>query len=250
MPASSSSRAPTFPMLAGRLFAQGDGRIPACGRGYGCLGPFSAVRQRCAEDTSSLLVESLLVSSDPFFHGNCIPLSARSSPGLRHETSRHNIDVPDPKRRSHRNCCAINVDGKEILMQKIAPCLWFDGEAEEAMNFYTSIFENSKVGNVTRYGEAGPGENGSVMVATFEIEGQEFVALNGGPMFKFSPAISFVVHCATQEEVDDFWAKLLEGGAPQQCGWLTDKFGVSWQIVPTILPEMLQDKDAEKTERR
>jgi predicted 3-demethylubiquinone-9 3-methyltransferase (glyoxalase superfamily) len=134
-------------------------------------------------------------------------------------------------------------------MQKIAPCLWFDGKAEEAMNFYTSIFKNSKVGNVTRYGEAGPGVNDSVMTATFEIEGQEFMALNGGPMFKFSPAISFIVHCKTQEEVDDFWAKLLEGGAPQQCGWLTDKFGVSWQIVPTILPEMLQDKDAEKTKR-
>lgn len=117
------------------------------------------------------------------------------------------------------------------------------------MNFYTSIFKNSEVGNVTRHGEAGPGESGSVMVATFEIEGQEFVALNGGPMFKFSPAISFIVHCRRQEEVDDFWAKLLEGGAPQQCGWLTDKFGVSWQIVPTILPEMLQDKDAEKTKR-
>jgi len=125
-------------------------------------------------------------------------------------------------------------------MQKIAPCLWFDGKAEEAMNFYTSIFKNSKVGSVTRYGEAGPGEKGSVMVATFEI---------GGPMFKFSPAISFIVHCGTQEEVDDFWARLLEGGAPQQCGWLTDKFGVSWQIVPTILPEMLQDKDAEKAKR-
>jgi predicted 3-demethylubiquinone-9 3-methyltransferase (glyoxalase superfamily) len=134
-------------------------------------------------------------------------------------------------------------------MQKIAPCLWFDGKAEEAMNFYTSIFKNSKVGSVTRYGEAGPGEKGSVMVATFEIEGQEFTALNGGPMFKFSPAISFIVHCGTQEEVDDFWARLLEGGAPQQCGWLTDKFGVSWQIVPTILPEMLQDKDAEKAKR-
>jgi len=134
-------------------------------------------------------------------------------------------------------------------MQEIAPCLWFDGKAEEAMNFYTSIFKNSKVGNVTRYGEAGPGENGSVMTATFEIEGQEFLALNGGPMFKFSPAISFIVYCKTQEEVDDFWAKLLEGGAQQQCGWLTDKFGVSWQIVPTILPEMLQDKDAEKTKR-
>jgi predicted 3-demethylubiquinone-9 3-methyltransferase (glyoxalase superfamily) len=134
-------------------------------------------------------------------------------------------------------------------MQKIAPCLWFDGKAEEAMNFYTSIFKNSKVGNVTRYGEAGPGENGSVMTATFEIEGQEFMALNGGPMFKFSPAISFIVLCKTQEEVDDFWAKLLKGGVPQQCGWLTDKFGGSWQIVPTILPEMLQDKDAEKTKR-
>ena len=134
-------------------------------------------------------------------------------------------------------------------MRGITPFLWFDGKAEEAMNFYTSIFKNSKVGNVTRYGEAGPGENGSVMTATFEIEGQEFLALNGGPMFKFSPAISFIVYCKTQEEVDDFWAKLLEGGAQQQCGWLTDKFGVSWQIVPTILPEMLQDKDAEKTKR-
>jgi predicted 3-demethylubiquinone-9 3-methyltransferase (glyoxalase superfamily) len=134
-------------------------------------------------------------------------------------------------------------------MQRIGPCLWFDGQAEEAMNFYTSIFRNSKVGSVTRYGEAGPGANGSVMTATFEIEGQEFVALNGGPAFKFSPAISFVVRCKTQEEVDEFWGKLLQGGAPQQCGWLTDKFGVSWQIVPTILPEMLQDKDAKKTRR-
>jgi predicted 3-demethylubiquinone-9 3-methyltransferase (glyoxalase superfamily) len=134
-------------------------------------------------------------------------------------------------------------------MQRIGPCLWFDGQAEEAMNFYTSIFKSSRVGSVTRYGEAGPGAKGSVMTATFEIEGQEFVALNGGPNFTFSPAISFVVRCKTQEEVDDFWAKLLQGGAPQQCGWLTDKFGVSWQIVPTILPEMLQDKDPEKTKR-
>jgi len=134
-------------------------------------------------------------------------------------------------------------------MQKIGPCLWFDGKAEEAMHFYTSIFKNSKIGTVTRYGEAGPGAKGSVMTAAFEIEGQEFVALNGGPMYKFSPAISFIVHCKTQEEVDGFWAKLLEGGAPQQCGWLTDKFGVSWQIVPTILPEMLRDKDPEKARR-
>jgi predicted 3-demethylubiquinone-9 3-methyltransferase (glyoxalase superfamily) len=134
-------------------------------------------------------------------------------------------------------------------MQKIAPCLWFDGKAEEAMSFYTSIFKNSKVGRVTRYGEAGPGKKGSVMVASFELEGQEFMALNGGPMYQFSPAISFIVHCKTQEEVDDYWTKVLDGGTPQQCGWITDKFGVSWQIVPTILPELLQDKDAEKAKR-
>jgi predicted 3-demethylubiquinone-9 3-methyltransferase (glyoxalase superfamily) len=134
-------------------------------------------------------------------------------------------------------------------MQKIAPCLWFDGKAEEAMTFYTSIFKNSKVGTVMRYGDAGPGQKGTVMAATFELEGQEFMALNGGPMYKFSPAISFFVKCQTQDEVDDLWAKLLEGGAPQQCGWLTDRFGVSWQIVPTILGELLQDEDAEKARR-
>src|SRR6266699_5498099 len=131
-------------------------------------------------------------------------------------------------------------------MQKIAACLWFDGRAEEAMKFYTSIFKSSRVLGVARYGEAGPGPKGSVMTASFEIEGQEFMALNGGPQFQFSPAISFIVHCKTQEEVDDFWSKLLAGGKPQQCGWLTDKFGVSWQIVPTILPELLQDKDPAK----
>ena len=134
-------------------------------------------------------------------------------------------------------------------MQKIAPCLWFDGQAEEAMHFYTSIFRNSKVGDVTRYTEAGPGEKGSVLAVTFEIEGREFMGLNGGPNFKFSPAISFSVKCETQEEVDYYWSKLLAGGQPQQCGWLTDKFGVSWQIVPTALVEMLKDKDAEKANR-
>ena len=134
-------------------------------------------------------------------------------------------------------------------MQKIASCLWFDGKAEEAMNFYTSIFKNSKVGDVMRYGEAGPGKKGSVLTATLEIEGQEFIALNGGPMFQFTPAISFFVKCETQEEVDHYWNKLLEGGAPQQCGWLTDQFGVSWQIVPTVLGEMLKDKDAAKANR-
>ena len=134
-------------------------------------------------------------------------------------------------------------------MQKIAPCLWFDGQAEEAMHFYTSISRNSKVGDVTRYGEAGPGEKGSVLAVTFEIEGREFMGLNGGPNFKFSPAISFSVKCETQEEVDYYWGKLLAGGQPQQCGWLTDKFGVSWQIVPTVLVEMLKDKDAERANR-
>ena len=134
-------------------------------------------------------------------------------------------------------------------MQKISPFLWFDGKAEEAVNFYTSVFRNSRIGDVMRYGDAGPGPKGSVMTATFEIEGQEFIALNGGPMFTFSPAISFFVKCKTQEEVDELWAKLSAGGRTQQCGWLQDKFGVSWQIVPTGLGEMLQDKDSAKSKR-
>ena len=134
-------------------------------------------------------------------------------------------------------------------MQKIAPCLWFDDKAEEAARFYTSIFKNSKMGQVMHYGDAGPRPKGTVLSVTFEIEGQEFMGLNGGPEFKFTPAISFFVKCETQQEVDALWAKLLEGGAPQQCGWLTDKFGVSWQIVPTILGEMLQDKDPKRADR-
>lgn len=134
-------------------------------------------------------------------------------------------------------------------MQKITPCLWFDGKAEEAMNFYVSIFKNSKVGSVSRYGEAGPGPKGSVMVATFQLEGQEFMALNGGPQYTFSPAISFMVNCKAQEEVNELWEKLSEGGQIQQCGWLQDKFGVSWQIVPTALGELMRDKDPEKSKR-
>jgi len=134
-------------------------------------------------------------------------------------------------------------------MQKIATCLWFDGRAEEAMKFYTSVFKNSKTGTVTRYGEAGPGKKGSVMTASFEIEGREFMALNAGPQFQFSPAISFIIRCKNQRQVDRYWDRLLKGGAPQQCGWLTDKFGVSWQIVPNILPKLLQSKDAEKSRR-
>ncbi len=134
-------------------------------------------------------------------------------------------------------------------MQKITPFLWFDGKAEEAMNFYTSIFERSKVVNIMRYGEAGPGPKGTVMAATFQLDGQEFTALNGGPQFTFTPAISFFVTCETQDEVDRFWEKLVAGGQPQQCGWLTDKYGVSWQIVPRVLGEMLQDKDPAKSTR-
>jgi predicted 3-demethylubiquinone-9 3-methyltransferase (glyoxalase superfamily) len=134
-------------------------------------------------------------------------------------------------------------------MQKITPFLWFDGRAEEAANFYTAIFPNSKIVSIMSSGEAGPGPKGSVMSATFELQGQEFIALNGGPMFTFSPAISFFVHCETQEEVDNFWEKLSEGGEKQRCGWLRDKFGVSWQVVPTVLGQLLQDKDAEKSKR-
>ncbi|MEO6695810.1 MAG: VOC family protein [Ignavibacteria bacterium] len=134
-------------------------------------------------------------------------------------------------------------------MQKITPFLWFDNNAEEAINFYTSVFKNSKIKSVTKYGEAGPGPAGSVMVATFELEGQEFIALNGGPVFKFTEAISFSVDCKSQEEVDEFWEKLSEGGAESQCGWLKDKYGLSWQIVPTILPELLQNKDPKISKR-
>jgi predicted 3-demethylubiquinone-9 3-methyltransferase (glyoxalase superfamily) len=134
-------------------------------------------------------------------------------------------------------------------MQKITPFLWFDNNAEEAVSFYVSIFKNSKVLGVSRYGEAGPGPKGTVMTASFQIDGQEFVALNGGPLFKFSPAISFVVNCETQAEVDEFWEKLSADGEKQQCGWVKDKYGLSWQIVPTILPKLATDKDPEKVKR-
>jgi predicted 3-demethylubiquinone-9 3-methyltransferase (glyoxalase superfamily) len=134
-------------------------------------------------------------------------------------------------------------------MQKITPFLWFDGKAEEAMNFYTSIFKNSKVGSVTRWGEAGPGKPGEVMSATFQLQGQEFMALNGGPQFKFTEAISFFVNCETQQEIDELWEKLSESGRKDRCGWLKDKFGLSWQIIPSALGRMLQDKDAAKSKR-
>jgi predicted 3-demethylubiquinone-9 3-methyltransferase (glyoxalase superfamily) len=134
-------------------------------------------------------------------------------------------------------------------MQKITPFLWFDNNAEEAMNFYTSVFLNSKKGMITRYGKSGPGPEGTAMSVTFQLEGQEFFALNGGPVYKFTPAISMFVDCKTQDEVDHFWEKLSEGGRKDRCGWLTDKFGLSWQIVPTVLNEMLRDPDPTKAQR-
>jgi predicted 3-demethylubiquinone-9 3-methyltransferase (glyoxalase superfamily) len=138
---------------------------------------------------------------------------------------------------------------RERFMQKIVPFLWFDGKAEEAAHFYTSIFKNSKIGRVTRYGEAGPGPKGAVMSATFQLAGQEFIALNGGPQFTFSPAISLFVNCETQEEVDELWEKLSAGGKKNRCGWLQDKFGVSWQIIPTALGKLMSDPDPEKSSR-
>ena len=134
-------------------------------------------------------------------------------------------------------------------MQKITPFLWFDDKAEEAMNFYVSIFKNSKRGRISRYGEAGPGPKGTVMVATFQLEGQDFIALNGGPHFKFTEAISLVVNCESQDEVDAFWEKLSEGGSKGQCGWLKDKYGLSWQVVPTALGKLMSDPDPEKSKR-
>jgi predicted 3-demethylubiquinone-9 3-methyltransferase (glyoxalase superfamily) len=134
-------------------------------------------------------------------------------------------------------------------MQKITPFLWFDTNAEEAVNFYISIFRNSKILNVARCGEAGPGPKGSVLTVQFQLDGQQFIALNGGPNFKFNEAISFTVSCETQSEIDEMWEKLSEGGEKGDCGWLKDRFGLSWQVNPPILAEMLQDKDAEKARR-
>ncbi len=134
-------------------------------------------------------------------------------------------------------------------MQKITPFLWFNDNAEEAVNFYLSVFNDAKIGTVTRYGDAGPGPKGSVMIATFTLFGQEYIALNGGPMFKFTEAISFVVNCETQEEVDDLWEQLSAGGSKSRCGWLKDKFGLSWQIVPTALPRLMSDPDPAKAKR-
>jgi predicted 3-demethylubiquinone-9 3-methyltransferase (glyoxalase superfamily) len=134
-------------------------------------------------------------------------------------------------------------------MQKITPFLWFNDQAEEAMNFYVSVFKNSKAGSVTRYGDAGPGPKGKVMSATFTLEGQEFMALNGGPQYTFTPAISLFVSCETQKEVDELWAKLSAGGKPGRCGWLQDRFGLSWQIIPTVLGKLLGGPDRARAQR-
>ena len=136
------------------------------------------------------------------------------------------------------------------MKSRISPCLWFDGEAEEAAKFYVSIFPNSKIGRISRYGDAGPGPKGSVMTVAFTLDGQEFIGLNGGPQFKFTEAVSFTVYCDTQKEVDSYWTKLTAGGGKEvQCGWVKDRFGLSWQIVPSVLPKLVADKDPKKVER-
>ena len=134
-------------------------------------------------------------------------------------------------------------------MQKITPCLWFDNNAEDAVQFYASIFKDSKILATARYGDTGPGSKGSVMTIKFALNGQEFLALNGGPIFKFTEAVSFIVNCETQQEIDHYWEKLSVGGKEQQCGWLKDKYGLSWQVVPTILSQLISDKEPEKSNR-
>jgi predicted 3-demethylubiquinone-9 3-methyltransferase (glyoxalase superfamily) len=135
------------------------------------------------------------------------------------------------------------------ITPKITPFLWFDHEAEEAANFYVSLFEDSRIQGVARYGKSGPGPEGSVMTVSFELAGQQFTALNGGPHFRFTEAVSFVVHCADQEEVDHFWDRLSEGGRESQCGWLKDRYGLSWQIIPVALPELLKADNPETSGR-
>src|SRR5215216_4338436 len=172
--------------------------------------------------------------------------------GFRSESWKKSISLLS---RTTIKCECLVSDKGVNYMRKITPCLWFADKSEEAAKFYASIFKNSKIGNVTRYGKEGfeihGREAGTVMTVDFEIEGQKFLALNGGPMFKFNEAISFQVHCETQKELDYYWEKLSEGAneEAQQCGWLKDKYGVSWQIVPTVLGKMLQDKDAKKSQR-
>ena len=139
--------------------------------------------------------------------------------------------------------------GQKITTQKITPFLWFNSNAEEAMNFYVSVFRNSKIVNLSRYGDAGPGPKGTVISGTFQLAGQQFHALNGGPQYKFTEAISLFVNCESQEEVDELWEKLSKGGEKSRCGWLKDRFGLSWQVIPSVLGKLLRDKDPEKSKR-
>src|SRR5579862_6145887 len=173
--------------------------------------------------------------------------------GIKDRTAYHVNGGPE-RRGPRRGCLSsgrqlLYWSGMNMPTQKITPFLWFDHQAEEAATFYTSVFTNSKIETVTRYGDAGPGPKGSVMTIAFELDGQKFVALNGGPQYQFNPAISFVVNCEGQEEVDHYWEQLTTGGKEIQCGWLVDKYGVSWQIVPKALVEMLRDKDAVRAQR-
>jgi predicted 3-demethylubiquinone-9 3-methyltransferase (glyoxalase superfamily) len=140
-------------------------------------------------------------------------------------------------------------NNQETRLQKITPFLWFNDNAEDAVNFYVSIFKNSRIKGIARYGDAGPGPKGAVMTVDFQLEGQAFIALNGGPEYTFTPAISFLVNCETQQEIDELWEKLTEGGEEVACGWLKDRYGVSWQIVPSVLGTLMQDKDPEKAQR-
>lgn len=142
-----------------------------------------------------------------------------------------------------------NEQEKDTVAQKITPYLWFDSTAEEAINFYVSVFKDAEILNVTRFGEAGPGPAGSLMTATFRLNGQEFIALNGGPEFTFTEAVSFLIECETQAEVDYYWDKLSAGGAPGPCGWLKDQFGLSWQVIPTALFKLMQDEDPARANR-
>jgi predicted 3-demethylubiquinone-9 3-methyltransferase (glyoxalase superfamily) len=158
-----------------------------------------------------------------------------------------NVEDHHPQRPRAGGVASTN--NEESYVQKITPFLWFDDNAEEAMNFYVSIFKNSKILSVARYGEGGPGPKGKVMTGTFQLEGQEFMALNGGPQYTFTEAISLFVSCETQPEIDELWEKLSEGGKKSQCGWLKDKYGLSWQIIPTTLGKLLRDKDPEKAKR-
>ena len=153
------------------------------------------------------------------------------------------------RRASGRKTSAQQISAQKPDAQKITPFLWFDGNAEEAMNFYVSLFKNSRIVSVSRYGDAGPGPKGVVMAGTFQLAGQQFHALNGGPQYRFTEAISLYVNCESQEEVDDLWGKLSNGGQKSRCGWLKDKFGLSWQIIPSALGQMLRDKDPERAKR-